>query len=271
MTQPSVSDTPLSLAILICSCDAYADVWDPFFTLFFRHWPDCPWPIYLIANHRRYPDERVNTLLLGDDKDWSTTFCDALERIPEDIALVLMEDYLLLAPPRTNEIARLARIMTETGAAHLRIFPCPGPDLPFPGYEDLGILKKGAPYRTSLQAALWDRKALLNLAKRGENAWEFEHNATRRSNDMDALFLSLQHTPTDQMEDYPFPYLCTGVVKRKWIREAVEYCKKEGVALDLKTRPMESNSVRYLRLHPLANRIFEICKKITHRIKRLFC
>ena len=72
MTQPSVSDTPLSLAILICSCDAYADVWDPFFTLFFRHWPDCPWPIYLIANHRRYPDDRVNTLLLGDDKDWST-------------------------------------------------------------------------------------------------------------------------------------------------------------------------------------------------------
>ena len=90
------------------------------------------------------------------------TFCDALERIPEDITLVLMEDYLLLAPPRTNEIARLARIMAETGAAHLRIFPCPGPDLPFPGHKDLGVLKKGAPYRTSLQAALWDRKALLH-------------------------------------------------------------------------------------------------------------
>jgi len=37
-------------SILIPSCDKYSDLWRPFFTLFWRHWPDCPFPVYLGSN-----------------------------------------------------------------------------------------------------------------------------------------------------------------------------------------------------------------------------
>ncbi len=43
--------TNSELAILVCSCDKYADVWEPFFKLFFKFWPDCPYPIYLLSNY----------------------------------------------------------------------------------------------------------------------------------------------------------------------------------------------------------------------------
>ena len=36
-------------AILIVSCDKYSDLWDPFFKLFFKFWPDCPFNIYLLS------------------------------------------------------------------------------------------------------------------------------------------------------------------------------------------------------------------------------
>lgn len=45
------------VAVVVASCDAYADLWEPFFRLFRRYWPDCPYPVYLGSNFRTY---RIN-------------------------------------------------------------------------------------------------------------------------------------------------------------------------------------------------------------------
>jgi hypothetical protein len=39
-----------NLAVIVVSCDLYSDVWKPFFTLFFKYWNDCPFPVYLTSN-----------------------------------------------------------------------------------------------------------------------------------------------------------------------------------------------------------------------------
>ena len=40
-------------AILILSCDKFSDLWKPFFDLFWKYWPDCPYNVYLkvMKNH----------------------------------------------------------------------------------------------------------------------------------------------------------------------------------------------------------------------------
>src|SRR3989338_3266453 len=70
-------------SVLVVSCDKYQDIWKPFFTLFFRYWHDCPYPIYLGSNQRIYADQRVKTIAVGDDKDWSSGFRKMLEQIPQ--------------------------------------------------------------------------------------------------------------------------------------------------------------------------------------------
>ncbi len=44
------------VTVLINSCDAYSDLWEPFFKLFSIYWPDCPYEIVLNTEYKRCPD-----------------------------------------------------------------------------------------------------------------------------------------------------------------------------------------------------------------------
>ena len=242
-------------AILVTSCDKYQDLWEPFFTLFFRYWPDCPYPVYLGTNHLRYDNNRVKTIGVGDDTDWSSSFRCMLEQIPQPYVIVLIEDYLLTQHIDTTVIEGLITYMEDKGAGCLRLYPCPGPDLPCSDNPLGGEISKGADYRLSLQAAIWNKQTLLELLRDGESAWELELNGTKRTNDLDVPFLCVTGNS-------PIPYFCTGVVKGKWVREAVELCEKEGIEVDLTVRSVQTPVDRFLRS--------EIISKLIGVIKRLF-
>ena len=228
------------VAVLISSCDKYQDLWSPFFTLFFRYWPDCPYPVYLGTNNLKYNNKRVKMIAIGDEVDWSSDFRCMLERISQQYVIVLMEDFLLIKSVDTTKIDRLITYMEAKGAGCLRLFPCPGPDLPCLDNPEVGEISKGADYRSSLQAAIWNKQTLLELLREGESAWELEINGTKRTNDLDVPFLCVTG-------DSPIPYFCTGVVKGKWVREAVELCEKEGIEVDLTVRSVQTPVDRFLR------------------------
>lgn len=227
-------------AVLISSCDRYQDLWDPFFTLFFRYWQDCPYPVYLGTHHLKYDHNRVTTIAVGDDTDWSSNFRSMLEQIPQPYVIVLIEDFLPTKSVDTTVIAELITYIQDKGAGCLRLFPCPGPDLPCPDNPLVGELSKGADYRLSLQAAIWNKQILLELLRDGESAWELELNGTKRTNALAAPFLCVAG-------DSPIPYFCTGVVKGKWVREAVKLCEKEGIEVDLTARSVQTPVDRLLR------------------------
>ena len=116
-----------STSIVVSSCDKFQDVWSPFFTLFFRYWPDCPFPIFLIANQQSYPDDRVKTILVGEDRGWATNLRMALDQVPTPYVLYLQEDYFLEGKADTATILDLVAYMSHCRAACLRLYPCPGP------------------------------------------------------------------------------------------------------------------------------------------------
>jgi len=219
-------------AVLVCSCDKYDDVWGAFFTLLFRYWPEIPHPVYLLANEKGYDDPRVTTVHTPAKADWSTTFLAALDAIPSRRVLVVMEDYLLQRPVNGARIAELIRIMEREGAACVQVFPDGAPSRRHPSEPGLGIVAKGQPFRVTLQAAVWDRQALRELVRPGENAWDFEVKGSRRSDVMDRPYLAI----TCAKDDAPFPYYQTGVVRGVWMPGAVRLCRREGIELDLSRR-----------------------------------
>ena len=226
-----------NIAVLVASCDKYQDLWKPFFTLFFRYWQDCPYPIYLGSNHYVYNDSRVKTILVGDDNDWSLGFRKMLEQIPYPYVILLLEDYLLKQRVDNDRIQSLAAYIKLNTAGVLRLFPCPGPDMPCADNPRVGEIRNGAEYRLSLQAAIWDRQVLLSLLRDGETPWQLEVLGSKRTNALNVPFLSVKR---NNSHDYPIPYFCTAVVKGKWIPDAVELCKKEGISVDLNTRPLQT-------------------------------
>lgn len=259
MTPPEIPSAP-ALAVVVSSCDAFADVWEPFFTLFFRYWPDCPYPVHLIANERRFAHPRVTTLCVGTDRGWTDNLRSALEHVPGTHLLYLQEDYLLRRPVDTPRVASLFDHVVARGAACLRLYPTPGPDQPDPdGLPGVGRIGADAPYRVSLQAAIWDRRALESILVPGENGWQMETLGSARSRSLSAPFLSVERRlRPDGDLDVPIPYVCTAVVKGKWIPAAVALCRAEGIPLDLERRSVETwrdRAWRRLMMSPWVTRL----------------
>ena len=228
------------VAVVVSSCDKYRDLWTPFFTLFFRYWPDCPYPVSLITNFETYSDTRVRTIRMGRDRNWSSILAGSLRRIREPLVLIMMEDYLLDRPVDTERIRRLVDYMKRKGAAYLRLFPVPGPDVLCADNPQLGEIHKGAEYRLSLQAAIWDRRTLLKLLRWGESPWELERLGSKRTDALEAPFFSVRG---DLPEGPPLHYFCTAVTRGLWLPEAVKLCENERIHVDLSVRPLFGESV----------------------------
>ena len=49
--------TNTDCTILVCSCDKYADLLDPFAVLWQKYWPDCPFETVLVTETK--PDQEL--------------------------------------------------------------------------------------------------------------------------------------------------------------------------------------------------------------------
>jgi hypothetical protein len=223
----------VSTALLVVSCDAYRDLWEPFFTLLFRYWADCPFRIYLGSNYATYPDRRVTALTVGEDRDWSSNLLQMLEGIPAGGVLLLQEDFLIDRPVQTERVNRLIGYADEKQAACLRLMPIPGPDAFCADNPEVGEIGKGAAYRVSLQAAWWRKEALAAIAHAGESPWQFEHRGSHRSGALSTPFLSLR-----EGIEFPLDYFTTAVFRGYWEPGALDLCRRENIPVDLKSRPV---------------------------------
>lgn len=227
------------MAILISSCDKYQDVWSPFFSFFFKYWEDCPYNIYLLTNHLKFEHPKVKSICVGDDRDWSSSFRKAINSIDEQYLMVLIEDYFLLNDVNTDVINDFFNYMLEREVDYFRLFPCPGPGKITDniGSHKIGTIASGEPYRTSLQAAIWNKELIDKILVDGESAWEFEVDGSKRSDGMADKFMSISR---ESIKRLPFNYFCTAVVKGRWVKKAIELCRRHGVSVDLNSRPIET-------------------------------
>jgi hypothetical protein len=214
------------------SCDAYSDLWTPFFNLFWRHWGDCPWPVYLGTNHRPFSDQRVASLATGD-AEWSDRLRLCLESIDSDFVLLLLEDYFLDGAVSSRLLCDKLADLRSLGGAQLRVFPSPGPDRQLQSHPDLGIIDARAAYRVSTQAAIWNRSHLLQLLVGSESIWNFEWNATDRSRSSGATYYAT-YKPL-------IPY--RQVIERgEWFRGAARYFARQKIGCDFSARPVMSRA-----------------------------
>ncbi len=234
-------DKNTNCSIVIPSCDAYSDAWDPFFGFFFKYWPDCPFQIYLISETKSFGDNRVKPILLGKDFGWANNVDKALKQIPDKYFIYFLEDVFLLKTVDTARVLRLLEITKRDNVACLRLYPAPGPDMLYTKDKELGIIGKNAPYRVSTMTAIWNKNSFLELMRSGENAWQMEWDGTKRSSVMNELFLSVYK------KNPAIDYYATAIKRGKWFYDAIALCKKEGIYVDTSKRKVETRNKYILR------------------------
>ncbi len=214
------------LAILVPSCDKYADLWRPFFTLFWKFWPDCPYPVYLISNQSVTDDNRVQTIPVGQDVSWSDNLAKALGRINYDYVFLFLDDLFLVGNVDTGQVVRVLDWAIHSQVKYIRLSSYQKPDRP---WNDIaGIVSPGTIYRTSTVVSVWEKQMLLALLRPGESAWDFEIKGTVRSDEFDGFY-------STWMNCLP---VINGVIKGKWLSFAVKKIESLGAKVDLSRRPL---------------------------------
>jgi len=239
------------LAIVVSSFDGMDDLWQPFWELFRRFWPDCPYDKYMISNHKicRIEGIEVRTIAVGDDQGWARNLRVALESIPHQYVIYLQEDYLLRAPVETARIKRIFELTREKQANLTYLFPRLHSSDVSPGQlVEIRELAGDGLYRINLQAALWKKSFFLETIRADESQWQFELRASDEPS-RSIYFESLG--ALDKPESWSLPYFCTAIVRGKWVPDAMRLCERNSIAVDLRRRPAH----RYWALRRLGAKV----------------
>ena len=228
VTPPLSGSAAPSIAILVASCDKYADLWPLFFELFRKFWPDCPYRVYLLSNHLRPSYRGIVPVPVGDDTSWSGNLRKALHAIPEDHILLLVDDLFFLAPVNTRTVVELATELISASGNCLKMNPSVPGNIRF--NDRLYLSSPGAAYRASTVLTLWKKNVLHDLLVEGETAWDFEIEGSRRSDAYGKFFTSSRK----QFQ------IVNGVIKGRWSRYAFDQVRAAAGRTVTPTRPVLS-------------------------------
>ncbi|TAM53885.1 MAG: hypothetical protein EPN53_04865 [Acidobacteria bacterium] len=226
------------IPFVVVSCDAYRDVWLPFFHCFFKYWPDCPLPVYLGSNERTFVDPRVRPLMVGVDGGFGANTLAILTRLKSEWLVTCNEDILLDRRLDTQLVIGIIERGLRANAGCLKLITTPPMAAVRERNDLVGEVPAGSPYRVSFSLNLWRKEVLLALLRQTESAWDFERRGNRRADQMKESFLALDWRLA---RNPPIPFV-HGIIKGRWTSAAVRLLKREGLVECLKGRPRQALS-----------------------------
>lgn len=230
------------VTVVVGTLDLYKDAWPPLCHGLKKYWSGCPWPIVFITNHARPP--AFSAVRVGKDKNWTDRIGRGLRQIQSPVILWLTGDNWVTSPPDTDALLDFASYVQSKRAVHVRLYPGWDHDTadgPFPDDPRLMVLSKKAPYRTSLKPGFYRRSVFLGLLKEGEEPWDFERNAPKRSQKLPDVFLAVANWGCFPFVTAANPsgnWVKSPVVKGRWTVDAKRYSESEGLKMDFSRHPV---------------------------------
>lgn len=220
-----------NVAIIIVSCDAYQDTWPYFFSCFDMFWRDCSINKYLITNELTPTYPRTLIISTGLEKSWSAKMKYALNKIPEDNILLMLDDYFLWKKVNNSDIEHKISEFISFGYDYLRLMPIPKVSQ---GPRGIYELNGKNLYEINLQAALWKKSYLMQVLREdGLSAWQVE--AKQKVSSPDRIFGKCMGV------NYPILDYLNGVIQGKWYPETINKLKKLGIEIDTSNRGLMSS------------------------------
>lgn len=220
-----------NIALLVLSCDKYSDLWENYFILFNKFWPDCPFPVYLQTNTQDFESERINNVIkVGEGHAWSEDLLNSLSGLHQyDYVLLMMEDMFLNRNVNNIRVFSVIKEFLNIDGNFITLINEPNYDKKHS--ENFGKISPGAMYRATATAALWKIDVLVDILRKNETAWDFEKKGSVRSDQYDGFY---------SVVDDCFSFF-HGVIKGQWTIEAVKEFDRIGLSIDLTSRNIFSS------------------------------
>lgn len=221
------------LSILILSCDKYSDLWGGFFYQMNKTFPT-QLKKYLVSNHLDYVEQDIANLTViknGDDTNWSGNLLKVLTKIPEKKVFIILEDIYIESQVDPRIFEQIQNFLFETDAQHIKYMGSPKATLPV--NTEFSAYEIGMPYLVSA-CGIWDREYLSSLLIDGENAWDFEVNASYRAKYSAKTFFA----PTKPLFTYK-----NMVEKGFWIKSSLDWALTENIPVQKELRAIRNPAI----------------------------
>ena len=174
------------VSIVFCTCDAYSDLWDGFFLLFKKYWPEWSGEIIFNTDSLEYYYEGLNIINLphkkGESRAWSDMFARALKACKNDKILLILDDFYFMDYVDHKKWLHTVDIMEQDPKIKsiTYLYELGGYESVSP-IEGFWMRKHFSLYKITAHLTLYRRDYLLSILRKGESAWDFEINGTVRA------------------------------------------------------------------------------------------
>lgn len=218
----------IDLSIFVNTSDNFEDCWYPFFELFARYWPNCPYPIVLNTENKDYSFKGLNIVCtkvaLNENRrlTWSECLARALDGISTPYVLYLQEDYFLESAVRADVMEIMLDMLKTMQADVIRLAEAAdaGPWIK-QADEPIWQVTRHAKYQVSLQAALWRKDFLRAQVRLHETPWQLESFGSMRLRRHKTKIFCVNRDLYSGKDKEIFHYTPTGVIAGKWVRQVV--------------------------------------------------
>ncbi len=273
------------LAVLVSSCDAYKDVWSPFFKLMDKYWADLPYNVYLNTERERYDDSqnsfKVTSLNLKTKKNvpWGKRMIDVLNRIEEEYVFVLIEDFFLRENVQTELIEELLDKMDgDQLIAQVQFFGtrtnCDNERKNIAISEmDLQLIGDDKA-KICFVPTIWRKSTLLKWLRKHESIWAFESLGARRVKRW-KYKERVYRVYSPAIFNYLWEKGCYSIVNGKWMLHPLllELFKNNDISIDFNERgtiTMEEWNAKTMKDIIKSYTFWQIVKKVFNRFRSFF-
>ncbi len=229
------------MTILVNSCDAYADCWEPFFSLMKIYWADCPYDIVLNSETKTYSDDSLKIMHFNNinAKTYGKRMRENLLRIKTPYVLLLLDDFFLREQVDSSRIEEIVSWLKKD--KDIAVFSFANVkdiyNQTSKEYKGFELRPRVGEYKLNLQAGIWDRKKLMRYTKSHENPWEFETIGSMRTFNGKDKFYVISDEKKSPIQYGKQDGLTWGIVRGKWFIEDVHpLFEKHNICVDYAQR-----------------------------------
>lgn len=231
--------------VFVSSADSYSDIWDLFFDIFKKSWPEFEGEIVLNTQEKEYsyPGLNIKCTRVGHLKGFGRTLRAGLDQVKTDNILFFLIDFLLMGKTNTIKLEEYYTYFVDNNLDALCLI---SQNLPNEICDDAPEISRYLPsfHVFNYQVAFWKKKMLKEMALPHENPWTSEWYGNKR-----ALEAGLDIRCVNNKANNIFEYNYAGCLHRgKWMPDAVEYLTKHNYPVDFSKRGMYKNDYRSLKV-----------------------
>lgn len=226
------------VSILVVGFDGYVDVWNHFFELLNKYWPNRP-KTYLATSEAKPEYEGVEVVTAGPNTEWSLRARAGLEKITTPYVILMLEDFFITDYVDDTLVKECLKLVEQDNILFYQILvqlikQTWEKGKPYKENKRIHIIPADKKYGINLQAAIWNTDFLRErIGTENYNAWLFEMNQldSERYNQEKIEYL---------IDDRNILNITHTVVQSKYLRGAVRKIERQGHHIDLSERPMLS-------------------------------